>query len=255
MVNKIVFWGFILFLAFSNYKSEAQVVHDTSITKNRKNIVRINLTRSLVFGFKNYSIGYERVFKGFNSATLNVGYLSFPQLFNFGLSKYGVNRERQSFGFSAATEYRRYFKKRNRGFAPDGLYIGAYLSNFHYNSTNRITFDNSYGVASGYADVNTMINVFQAGIEVGYQFILYKRFALDLIMIGPGLGNYRLDINLDGNVSPQLEDEVHQDMLQSAIEKYPLVETLIQDRSFKTSGSFDKWSAGYRVIVHLGFLF
>jgi hypothetical protein len=55
---------------------------DSSITANRKNVVRLNLTPMLVFGPKSVVAGYERRIKPYQSISVNVGYIA-PDAFFF----------------------------------------------------------------------------------------------------------------------------------------------------------------------------
>lgn len=233
----------------------SQIQHDSLITKNRKNVIRVNLTPTLFFGFNNYVVGYERVFQGHNSISLNIGYLTLPEVFNSPLAKYGIVGKKTNFGYSIAADYRRYFKKRNRGFAPDGLYFGPYLVNYNYANQNKITFDDSYGLGESQVTLTSNINVFHTGIQFGYQFIIYKRLALDFIVLGPGLGHYSLKLGLNANLDAEIEDEVYKDIYNSIIENYPGLENTLETKSISKNGRLESWGPGYRFVIQLGFLF
>jgi hypothetical protein len=49
---------------------------DSSITANRKNVVRLNLAPMLLFGPKSIVIGYERRIKPHQSVSVNVAYIA-----------------------------------------------------------------------------------------------------------------------------------------------------------------------------------
>jgi hypothetical protein len=220
-----------------------------------KNVVRVNLTPTLLLGFKNYSLGYERVFMGHNSVSINMGYLTLPKLLSGNLSDLGFSRSRSNFGYSFSIDARRYIKKRNRGFAPDGLYLGPYFAMYHHWTENKFILDPSLGVGSTEMNLNTNMHVYHAGLQLGYQFVFFKRATLDLVLVGPGLGHYKVGLDFDVTVDPEIEDDVFEGIYDQLVENFPAVEKLMGERTFSREGRIKVTSAGYRMVVQFGFLF
>ena len=48
---------------------------------------------------------------------------------------------------------------------------------------------------------NTDFNIHSFGFELGYQFIFWDRLALDLVMVGPGMGIYNVNAKFDSNLT------------------------------------------------------
>ena len=98
-----------------------------------------------------------------------------PSLVHGLYDSLNIQRSGQKWGFSVSGDYRFYFKKRNKNMAPDGLYWGAYAAYQYY------TFENTIQVfegpaASGELTLGAKLNIFSAGVELGYQFIIKKDF-------------------------------------------------------------------------------
>ncbi|OHX65272.1 hypothetical protein NH26_02380 [Flammeovirga pacifica] len=231
--------------------------YDSSITMMRKNIIRYNLTPQLLWGSNNFVLGYERRISDFESVSLNVGLLTFPKLGDLAIADSLVARDHNNSGFSIAADYRRYFKKRNRGFAPDGLYWGPYVAYYRYNFKNSLNFIDSLGapVTSSYAEFNGSVNIINIGVELGYQFIIKKRIAVDLIMIGPGYGFYGGKLKIDSNVEIDDEDEVLSKIRDSLVAKFPVLDGALEGKEISTNGDFGTWSGGLRFVIQVGYAF
>ncbi|MBD0403937.1 DUF3575 domain-containing protein [Flammeovirga sp. EKP202] len=255
--------SFLVLLFFNTTFAQKQkktldIEHDSSITMMRKNIVRFNLTPYLLWGSGNYVLGYERRINDFQSVSLNVGSLTFPKIVTLPLGN-GAARDFKNTGYSIAADYRRYFKKRNRGFAPDGLYWGPYIAYYRYNLSNNISFDSLGGQpVQGepiQAKMKGSADILNIGIELGYQFIIKKRIAVDLIMIGPGYGIYTGKLKLDSDVEIPEEAEVLQEIKNGLIEKFPGLDGLLDGEEVNTNGDFRTWTGGLRFVIQVGYSF
>ena len=98
-------------------------------------------------------------------------------------------------------------------------------------------------------DINTI------GFELGYQFVLWKRVALDLVMIGPGVSNYHLKANLDNNLSEDDRQQLREALEQLISQKFPGMNYVFSDHHFDANGLVDTWNFGFRYIIHIGFVF
>ncbi|KXX72368.1 DUF3575 domain-containing protein [Flammeovirga sp. SJP92] len=251
---------FLLFnISFAQGKKTVQTIeHDSTITMMRNNIVRFNLTPYLLWGSGNYVFGYERRINDFQTISLNVGSLTFPKLVNLPLGT-GVARDFKNTGYSFAIDYRRYFKKRNRGFAPDGLYWGPYVAYYRYNLSNNVSFDSLGGMpVQGdpiQAKMEGSADIFTIGVELGYQFVIKKRIAVDLIMIGPGWGMYSGTLKLNSDVTIPEEAEVLQEIKNGLVNKFPVLDGLLDGEEINTNGDFRTWTGGLRFVIQVGYAF
>ncbi len=221
----------------------------------KKNVIRWNLTPFLLWDRRNINIGYERAVKPYRSFSVNAGYFVLPSIVN-GLfdDSLSIDRTGKKWGFSVSGDYRFYFKKRNTRMAPDGLYWGVYSSYHHYQFENTITVTDS-DVIDGSVTLASNINIFAAGVEIGYQFIIKERLAIDLIFMGPSLSMYTKKFKLGGGLDVDKESEYLQaiyDVLKTTI---PGFEQLGQDRELSTKGANMSMGFGLRYMIQIGYRF
>ncbi|AZQ62377.1 DUF3575 domain-containing protein [Flammeovirga pectinis] len=237
--------------------SELEMEYDSSITLMRKNIVRFNITPFILWGGGNYVFGYERRINDHSSVSLNAGYLTFPKIVNLNLGQYGVANDHNNNGFSIAADYRRYFKKRNRGFAPDGLYWGPYITYYRYNLSSNVTLADSTGqqITASKANFTGSANIINVGVELGYQFIIKKRLAVDLIMVGPGYGFYGGKLKLDSNLTIDENDEILNEIRNGLVNKFPILDGLLEGEEVNTNGDYGTWTGGLRFVIQVGYSF
>jgi len=222
--------------------------------KHYKNTVRLNLTNPAIFGDKALILGYERTLGAHRSISINIGQAQLPKFSLINVdSSVTLDKSTKEHGFNMTIDYRFYLQKENKYEAPRGVYLAPY---FGYNTMGRkntwtLHTDNFDG------DVMTDFN-FRAttiGGELGYQFVLWKRVALDLVLVGPGLAFYSLDAKLDTTLSPDDESELYQKINDALKEKFPGYTFVIDDVDFKKSGSSNTTSFGYRYVINVGFRF
>jgi hypothetical protein len=97
--------------------------------------------------------------------------------------------------------------------------------------------------------------VFNAGIELGYQFVFWKRFTIDLIFIGPSVSYYGGAVNFSGNINFEELKTINQDLYNKLTEKYPMIGDYVINKSFKSNGKLDLFSIGFRYLIQFGFHF
>ena len=221
----------------------------------KKNVIRWNLTPFLLWDKRNINISYERVLSPYRSFSVNAGYFVLPSIVSglFG-DTLNIDRTGKKWGFSVSGDYRFYFKKRNTRMAPDGLYWGVYGSYHHYQFENTITVSGS-DLVDGSVTLAANINIFAAGVELGYQFIVKERLAIDLIFMGPSLSMYTKKFNLGGGLDVDEESEYLQavyDILKTTI---PGFEQLVQDKELSTKGINLSMGFGLRYMIQIGYRF
>lgn len=236
----------------------ASQVKDSNQVKMRKNVVRFNLTNPVFFGESSFLIGYERVLNKHQSMTLNVGNLDFGKFFFTyydGTSNrlLQITNNTDDRGFHGSLDYRFYLKKENKFYAPRGIYIAPFYS---YNFFQRV---NSWYLSSNSlnVDFNTTftMHIHTVGVEMGYQFILWKRLALDFILFGPGIANYGFRTQFSTSLDPEDQREVLQNLFNKLEDKLVGLGWVMDGDDFVKKGSTNTTALGFRYMIHLGFNF
>ena len=223
--------------------------------KQYKNVIRYNLSGALIFGFsRNIIFGYERVIGKNQSISVNFGKASFPDIVAFISDSVSVDKDIKNSGTNFSIDWRFYLSKENKYAVPHGIYIGPYYS---YNTFNR---ENNYAIkrASGTSDQITTrldFDIHTIGAEMGYQFILWKRLALDFVLVGPGISSYKLTAKYEGSLSDQDREKLGNAVEQLITQKFPGMNFVLGEKELNANGIIDTWDIGFRYLIHIGFLF
>jgi hypothetical protein len=248
-------FNIISFLLFT-LLSVQQIKGQDSIPpkKNLKNTVKFNLTNPMIFGDKCFVVGYERTIGNHQSFSVNLGRFSLPRVFNINTDSIkDLTKDVQSKGFHASVDYRFYLSKENKYNSPHGVYIGPYLT---YNSYTRF-FDLKASTESFTGEFNADFNfrVATMGFQLGYQFILWNRVTLDMILFGPGIGAYKIKTTLSTNLDPDTESELFKKINEALQEKIPGYSLVLNPGTFEKTGTYNNTGMGFRYVVMVGFRF
>lgn len=228
---------------------------DTSKPKNYKNIIRYNLSNALLFGFDKYIIfGYERQLKNNQSFSVNIGRAAMPQLISLVSDSSTLQKDTKNTGFNISVDYRFYLKKENRYAPPHGIYIGPYYSFTTFSRNN----DHYLKRSTGNTELATSVTHFtinNIGAELGYQFVFWKRWALDMVLIGPGVSSYHINADLQGNLSANDKTQMRENIRQMLTQKFPGMNTVLENKHFDANGIIQNWDIGFRYLIHVGFMF
>jgi hypothetical protein len=232
-----------------------QTVKD-STSKKYKNIVRYNLTGALLFGFNKYVVlGYERMLSPRTSVSINVGSAALPKVLAIETDSFKTRRESDRTGVNASIDYRFYLQKENKFNAPHGLYIGPYYSYNRFEDDQQWMRHNTAGsneiISSSTFDINTFV------FELGYQLLLWRRFTLDMVMVGPGVGFYKYKASFTGdlNLSVANKEQLYEALKQRITQRFPGMNFVFSDKNFDADGVIKTSDVGYRYIIHIGFCF
>jgi hypothetical protein len=218
----------------------------------RRNIIKWNPTPFVLWSAKDINFSYERILKPYRSFSLNAGYFVLPSSGIY--DSLNIKAARRNWGFTVSGDYRYYFKKRNKNFAPDGLFWGPFGS-FHYTGfENDIEVLNS-DLAQGTLNLRADVAILSAGVELGYQFVIKEKFTIDLIFMGPSFSVYSGKISLGGNLALDENDEYLKAIRDILIEKYPFLPELVNIGEFNSSGVSTSFGFGMRYMVQLGYRF
>jgi hypothetical protein len=239
---------------------ELQVNPDSIISKPEKvfkNTVRYNLTNTLMFGIKTVIVGYERTLGDHQSISINVGQLTLPE---FNIIKFNVadtiiqsSKDVNQKGYHASVDYRFYLKHENKNKAPRGVYLAPYYSYNYFERTKTWTLNST--LFQGDVSTKFSLTMHTVGGELGYQFVLWKRLAIDCILLGPGVTSYSVKAKLSTSLDPDDEALLFKKINDALADKIPGYSVVIDDVEFEKSGSVSTTSIGFRYMIQLGFRF
>lgn len=240
------FFGLVLMQAI------AQKSDSIKKEKRRNNIIKLNLSSGLIYSIP--LVEYERIVKKNQSFAIQAGVVSLP----FGSDNNSTNVQFQSSvnksGFTVALDYRFYLPKENKDPAPHGLYLGPYLSYYHFMNENNMKVMDTNGSLVPLV-LNSRLDISNIGFQVGYQFLLGKRWTVDCIVFGPSLTNYSVKMDLNGDLSNINTSEAFQQIVEKLASKFPFVESLVNNQVAEFKGHSNAWSAGFRYSLHIGYRF
>ncbi|MFK5856895.1 MAG: DUF3575 domain-containing protein [Bacteroidota bacterium] len=219
----------------------------------RRNVLKWNLT-PMIWSYQNINISYERVTSSHGSFSVNAGYFVLPMLGGSIADSFDIQKNSNNWGFSVSGDKRYYFKKRNTGLAPDGLYWGIFGSVHYYEFESSFKVVNST-VASGDLILNGNLGIISAGIELGYQFVLKNNLTIDLIFIGPALSTYSGKLGISGNLDVDENSEYIKGIYDVLVARFPGVDKLLDEKSIKDNGTMFSLGPGLRYMIQIGYRF
>jgi hypothetical protein len=101
------------------------------------------------------------------------------------------------------------------------------------------------------------IALLNVGFELGYQFVISKRFIIDAEMFGPSFTYYSFKANINGNIAGSTQNETLQAVLDALKAKFPLLNDLSSSKQvYKNGSATEKFPAiGFRYAVSIGYRF
>jgi hypothetical protein len=227
----------------------AQVKDSTTLKPEKawKNSIKINLTSWILYS--GFQLNYERLISPNKSITVFGGPIEFPMPDIISNTPLIFNADKTKSGYVFGSEFRFYLAKENKYAAPHGIYLAPFISYYHFHNTRNgrdtLNETNAY--------LGTTMNFFNVGGEVGYQFVIKKRFVIDCVLFGPAISSYYFNIKLEGD--PRYHDEQTQAILDAMKEKFPVLKDLSSSEGISTSGVSNFWSVGFRYAIHIGYRF
>jgi hypothetical protein len=150
-------------------------------------------------------------------------------------------------------DYRFYLKNENKHRAPRGIYLGPYYA---FNTFSRnVTWDLNTSTYTGSVNTDVKLGAHLMGVQMGVQFILWKRLAIDMIMMGPGWWYFSLKSSFDTTLSSEDESELLEKLNEMLKEKFPGSDLVLQGGDFEAKRSAWTSTAGFRYMINLGFRF
>jgi hypothetical protein len=217
--------------------------------KELKNVAKLNITSWILYS-NGVQLAYERLLSKHTSITLFGGYISFPMPTIIANSPLNFNQDKTKSGYTFGSEFRFYLSKENKYNAPHGVYLAPFISFYHFNNQRNGRDTSNQNQVS----LSTTIDFLNIGGELGYQFVIKKRFTVDCVLFGPAISSYYFSMQLNGNTSGNHSQEV-QDILDAIKQKYPLLKDLSNGEKLSTSGVSNFWSLGFRYVIQIGYRF
>jgi len=249
-------------LAIVQQKAAAQDTLKTSEAKSTKkesrefkNTIHMNVTDPLIFGNRAIIVGYERVIGKHQSFSIDVGSTDLPSLHIIDDDSLKAKTATGQSGLHFSGDYRFYLGKENKYHAPHGIYIGPYFGYNKFEKDHTWTLKSVMGGAPFDVESKTSITVSTIGFQMGYQFILWKRVALDFVLLGPGLASYNLKASLGTNLSQEDKQKFFQKLNEALTGKFPGYGWTLDGGDFELDGSSNTTSFGYKYIIQIGFRF
>jgi hypothetical protein len=177
-----------------------------SVSHDRKYVVKYMAAN---YVFNSYSFEIERMLNGKNALTLGFGFPASRSI----MGKYGIVEDPEHLTdatFSSShirVAYRHYAGK---SMLPKGFYVEPYLKYQQVKADATTHIDND-GVSSP-ADLKADLHSFNAGFQMGAQFLIAKRVAIDFYFLGLEGGF------LSGNLTGTPNDPSNIDNMRQEIE-------------------------------------
>jgi hypothetical protein len=222
----------------------------------RKNTVRLNLTNPAIFGERSLILGYERTIGEHQSFSINVGQATLPKFKLLSIEDDSIvqlTKSSKDKGFNLTGDYRFYLASENKHRAPRGIYIGPYASYVTMGREN--TWNLNTETFQGEVNTDFTFNMTAIGAQLGYQFVLWKRVALDFVLIGPSVAWYSLEAKLNTSLDADDESALYAKIDEILSSRFPGYSFVLDDIDFKKTGSTNTQSFGFRYTIHLGYRF
>ncbi|MEI8006579.1 MAG: hypothetical protein WCI48_10255 [Bacteroidota bacterium] len=224
------------------------------LTPYHWNVIKFNPTPMLIFNdLRNITLSYERLVAKDMSVSIQLGYLLFPRLVDDTIGNIVTITGREKYGINIACDYRYYPFSRNRRPAPDGLYVGTFLSYYGFQFKNNINVLGTTVDQNG--SFKGKINIVNLGFMLGYQFIFWKRLSLDMLLFGPSLSCYSGTFEVTGNLDPEQIKNLDQELVDKLLKRFPLLGTLFSSETLTFQGTKTSISLGFRYSMQLGIHF
>ncbi len=221
--------------------------------KSHPNTIKLNI--SAPFVYNNALMGsYERVLSPHTSFTIYGGYCEFPSpsIIADNANLKFINNKQKS-GFAIGADYRFYLVGENKYAAPRGVYLAPFISYYSFTNARSLTYTDS--------DTTTQLegkfgaNFFNVGASLGYQFVIKKRFVIDMVLFGPSFTAYKFSAKLQGYISGDNLTQAQKDILNALKDKFPFLKNLADNKEVSTDGITKFGSIGFRYSISIGYRF
>lgn len=254
--KNLFIFAFVFVLSASKFNAQTSDSIANS-SKEFKNTIRFNVTNPLIFGGRSLIFGYERILKNNKSFSINIGQAALPNLENGFSDEFREKTVLSQGGFHISGDYRFYLSKLNKYSAPRGVYIGPYYSYNRFNKGHDWEYTEEGTSTTKLINSDLSLKIQQIGFELGYQFVFWKRFSVDLILLGPGIAGYKVKAEVGGNITDEERQLFLEKLNQALKDKFPGYSGSVGDGNgeFEKTGYRSTTSLGYRYMINIGYRF
>jgi hypothetical protein len=251
-INRSILVLGMIFISNSSMAQETDSIYKKQ--KEFKNTVKFNVTNMLLYD-TSYQFSYERVIKENQSFTVFAGYQNLP----FITSELGENLvykgDNSRTGFSVGGDYRFYLGSINKFKAPRGIYLAPFASYFNFNTKREIQATNSdTGIVSS-IDLDTKLGLASIGGELGYQFVLWDRFVIDCILLGPSVSYYTFNVKASADIPGLDDNELADEIIEALKQKFPSLGDITDADGATKNGVQSITALGFRYSISIGYRF
>ena len=245
-----------LIISFGLITAFAQAQEEKAVEKAKrsdfKNVAKFNVSSQILYN-NALLFGLERVIKPHQSINISGGYIEFPVSLNVPESL-ELREQRKKNGYNIEFDWRFYLEGENKNPAPHGVFLSPFISIHHFSSDRDFTYTDSTGTVKN-GTMDNRINFFTIGGQLGYQFVIKRRFVVDAVMFGPGVTNYRFNVKLNGNLNEIDKGTITGKVIEALREKLPLLDEIVENKDVSGSGVQTFWSVGFRYSISIGYRF
>jgi hypothetical protein len=249
----------LAFMSLSNLTFSQSGTEDFQLEKYLKrsdgykypNVIKIN---TLAIPFNNISMSYERGLIPRLSFIISAGYKytgRTPQLFSVNGSTINANLN-QITGFSITPEIRYYLKSCEDRLL-EGFYVGLYGRYTNYSSGANFEYFQE-GLIAEFYNSDVGLTEVGAGLQLGYQLVLWQRLNIDFMFFGPRYSSYNLIYEFDQNVSQEFLNDLSA-YINEVIDRFGLDYEVELKQSGESRASNSFRFANMRFGIALGFAF
>jgi hypothetical protein len=221
--------------------------------KHLKNSIRINVTNPMLFGSKYNVLGYERVVTDHQTFSVGIGRFALPKFRESDLDSLGLTDRYHDKGFHLSLDYRFYLKTENKYLAPRGIYLGPYYAFNYFN--RELTWELNTSGFSGEVKSDVTLTTNLVGLQLGYQFVLWNRLSIDMILMGPGVWFFNLKTDFSNSLPPEDEALLLEEINAMLEEKFPGKDLAVTGNGFEASKTTSTKTMGFRYMINIGFRF
>lgn len=225
----------------------------TDTLKHLKNTIKYNITNPMLFGWKFNVFGYERVISEHQTASITMGRIAFPRLSDENADDLDISEQQNDKGFNLSLDYRFYLRKENKYGAPRGVYLGPYYAYNHF--SRDLTWELNTPDFTGSVNTSINMNANFIGAQLGYQFILWNRLTIDMILMGPGQWFFKMKTDFSTSLSAEDMTLLLEKLNEKFKEKFPGSEFVFKGEGFEANKSTSTKATGLRYLINIGFRF
>ncbi len=252
--NHFIFGGLVVCLII--FSSHANAQEEKTVEKVKrddyKNSIKLNVSSQIIYE-NTFIMGFERVFKNHQALNISGGYVEFPLSLKLP-ETIELNSHRKKSGYTLEADWRFYLQKENRNAPPHGVYLAPFITLHHFKNDRDGVYTDSLGNQKN-AKINSSIEFFTIGGQLGYQFVIKRRFVIDAVLLGPAITNYRFKVKSEGNLSQADREDIAEKIIEALREKLPLLDELAAKGEVSGSGVERFWSVGFRYNISIGYRF